>query len=198
MVRKWEQDTTFILNEVIKGNFDKNFKAIANLIDDDKIGMFGHSFGGATSAQMLVKDARIKAAIDMDGGLYGDPLPKNGPQKPFMLMNAEATIHFMKEAKNQKINGIQDELLEISYLRNKTIEKPGAYTVVIPKTNHNSFTDLAAFSPIINEPDEDVSANYTLINKLVTSFFDQNLKGINENHLEEIQKQYPELQLIKH
>lgn len=42
--------------------------------------MFGHSFGGATSAQMLVKDARIKAAIDMDGGLYGDPLPKDGPQ----------------------------------------------------------------------------------------------------------------------
>lgn len=80
MVRNWEQDTTFILNEVIKGNFDKNFTAIANLIDDDKIGMFGHSYGGATAAQMLVKDNRIKAAIDMDGGLYGDPMPKNGPQ----------------------------------------------------------------------------------------------------------------------
>lgn len=198
MVRNWEQDTTFILNEVIKGNFDKNFTAIANLIDDDKIGMFGHSYGGATAAQMLVKDNRIKAAIDMDGGLYGDPMPKNGPQKPFMLMNAEATIQYMKEAENQKTDGIQDELFEISYLRNKTIEKPGAYTVVLPKTNHNSFTDLAAFSPIINEPGEGVSANYTLINKLVTSFFDQTLKGINENHLEEIQKQYPELHLIKH
>ena len=80
MVRNWEQDTTFILNEVIKGNFDKNFTAIANLIDDDKIGMFGHSYGGATAAQMLVKDNRIKAAIDMDGGLYGDPMPKDGPQ----------------------------------------------------------------------------------------------------------------------
>ncbi|MEH7649105.1 alpha/beta hydrolase family protein, partial [Bacillus toyonensis] len=198
IVQKWEQDTTFVLNEVIEGNFDKSFKTIADLINYDKIGMFGHSFGGATSAQMLVKDTRIKAAIDMDGGLYGDPMPKDGPQKPFMLMNAEATIHYMKEAKNQKTTGIQNELLEISYLRNKTIEKPGVYTVVIPKTNHTSFTDLAAFSPIINEPDEDVAANYTLINKLVTSFFDQNLKGINKNHLEEIQKQYPELHLIKH
>lgn len=147
---------------------------------------------------MLVKDTRIKAAIDMDGGLYGDPMPKDGHQKPFMLMNAEATIHYMKEAENQKTTGIQNELLEIVYLRNKTIEKPGVYTVVIPKTNHTSFTDLAAFSPIINEPDEDVAANYTLINKLVTSFFDQNLKGINENRLEEIQKQYPDLHLMKH
>ncbi|MGR5874107.1 alpha/beta hydrolase [Bacillus pacificus] len=64
--------------------------------------MFGHSYGGATAAQMLVKDNRIKAAIDMDGGLYGDPMPKDGPQKPFMLMNAEATIQYMKEAENQK------------------------------------------------------------------------------------------------
>ena len=133
MVRNWEQDTTFVLNEVIKGNFDKNFTAIANLIDDDKIGMLGHSYGGATAAQMLIKDTRIKAAIDMDGGLYGDPMPKDGPQKPFMLMNAEATIQYMKEAENQKTGGIQDELFEISYLRNKTIEKPGVYTVVIPK-----------------------------------------------------------------
>ena len=133
IVQNWEQDTTFVLNEVIEGNFDKSFKTIADLINYDKIGMFGHSFGGATSAQMLVKDARIKAAIDMDGGLYGDPMPKGGPQKPFMLMNAEATIHYMKEAKNQKTTGIQNELLEISYLRNKTIEKLGVYTVVIPK-----------------------------------------------------------------
>ena len=127
IVQNWEQDTTFVLNEVIEGNFDKSFKTIADLINYDKIGMFGHSFGGATSAQMLVKDARIKAAIDMDGGLYGDPMPKGGPQKPFMLMNAEATIHYMKEAKNQKTTGIQNELLEISYLRNKTIENL-AYT----------------------------------------------------------------------
>ncbi|EMK2594137.1 alpha/beta hydrolase family protein [Bacillus sp. GMs2/2] len=198
IVQKWEQDTTFVLNEVIEGNFDKSFKTIADLIDYDRIGMFGHSFGGATAAQMLVKDTRIKAAIDMDGGLYGDPLPKDGPQKPFMLMNAEATIHFMKEAENPKTTGIQNELLEIVYSRNKTIEKPGVYTVVIPKTNHTSFTDLAAFSPIINEPGEDVATNYKLINKLVTNFFDQTLKGKSENHLEEIQKQYPELPLIKH
>lgn len=37
-------------------------------------------------------------------------------------MNAEATIQYMKEAENQKTDGIQDELFEISYLRNKTIE----------------------------------------------------------------------------
>ena len=29
-------------------------------------------------------------------------MPKDGPQKPFMLMNSEASIHYMKEAENQR------------------------------------------------------------------------------------------------
>ncbi len=58
-----------------------------------------------------------------------------------------------------------------SYLRNKTIEKPGVYTAIIPKTNHGSFTDLAAVSPIINESGADVNAIYKLINELSLGFF---------------------------
>ena len=39
----------------------------------------------------------------------------------------------------------RDELFEESYLRNKTVEKPGVYTTIIPKkTNHGSFTDLVS------------------------------------------------------
>ncbi|MGE7997760.1 alpha/beta hydrolase family protein [Lysinibacillus sp. NPDC093190] len=196
-IKLWEQDTSFVLDEVIKGDFDKNFKAIAALIDDDNIGMLGHSFGGATSAQMLVKDDRIKAAIDMDGGLYGDAMPTNGPEKPFMLLNAEASINFMKEAYSQQ-PGNRDELFVESYLRNKTIEKPGVYTAIIPKTNHGSFTDLAAVSPIINESGADVNAIFMLINELSLGFFNKNLKGIHDNKLEEIQKEHPEINLTLH
>lgn len=196
-IKLWEQDASFVLDEVIKANFDKNFHTIASLIDFDSIGMLGHSFGGATSTQMLVKDSRIKAAIDMDGGLYGDSMPANGPAKPFMLMNAEASINFMKEAYSQQ-PGNRDELFVESYLRNKTIEKPGVYTAIIPKTNHGSFTDLAAVSPIINESGADVNAIYKLINELSLGFFDKNLKGIHENKLNEIQKAHPEINLTLH
>ncbi|KOS63160.1 carboxylic ester hydrolase [Lysinibacillus agricola] len=196
-IKLWEQDASFVLDEVIKGDFDKNFKTIAALIDYDSIGMLGHSFGGATSTQMLVKDGRIKAAIDMDGGLYGDPMPANGPEKPFMLLNAEASINFMKEAYSQQ-PGNRDELFAESYLRNKTIEKPGVYTAIIPKTNHGSYTDLAAVSPIINESGADVNAIFKLINELSLGFFNKNLKGINDNKLEEIQKEHPEINLTLH
>lgn len=196
-IKLWKQDTSFVLDEVFKGNFDKKFHAIASLIDYDNIGMLGHSFGGATSAQMLVKDSRIKAAIDMDGGLYGDSMPSNGPEKPLMLMNAEASINFMKEAYSKQ-PGNRDELFVESYLRNKTIEKPGVYTAIIPKTNHGSFTDLAAVSPIINESGADVNAIYKLINELSLGFFDKNLKGIHDNKLNEIQEAHPEINLTLH
>ncbi|MHA7582271.1 hypothetical protein ACX12E_18065 [Paenibacillus vandeheii] len=65
-----------------------------------------------------------------------------------------------------------------AYLRNQTIQKPGAYTATIPKTNHGSYTDLAGVSPIINEAGADVAANFQLINELSLSFFDQHLKEI--------------------
>lgn len=141
---------------------------------------------------MLVKNNRIKTEIDMDGGLYGDPMPKNGPGKPFMLMNAETSINFMKEAHGQE-PGNRDELFEESYLRNQTVEKPDVYTTIIPKTNHGSFTDLAAVSSIINKPGADVNGIFKLINEMTLGFFDKNLKGTNENKLEEIQQKHPEI-----
>ncbi|TXK84332.1 carboxylic ester hydrolase [Paenibacillus sp. N3.4] len=196
-IKLWEQDAAFVLDEVTKADFDHTFNPIAKLIDYDHIGMLGHSFGGATSAQMLVKDDRIKAAIDMDGGLYGDPMPEAGPGKPFMLMNAEASIKFMKEAYGGE-PGNRDELFVESYLRNKTIERPGVYTTIIPKTNHGSFTDLAAISPIINEPEADVNSIFQLINEMALGFFDKNLKGINENKLKEIQESHPEINLTRY
>lgn len=78
------------------------------------------------------------------------------------------------------IHGDFDE----AYLRNQTIQKPGAYTATIPKTNHGSYTDLAGVSPIINEAGADVAANFQLINELSLSFFDQHLKGITDHTLD--------------
>ncbi|MEI0739748.1 hypothetical protein VQ056_29130 [Paenibacillus sp. JTLBN-2024] len=51
-------------------------------LDLNKVGMFGHSFGGATAAQMLLADGRVKAALNMDGTLYGKPCRKAASANP--------------------------------------------------------------------------------------------------------------------
>lgn len=61
--------------------------------DLSKIGIFGHSAGGATAAQVMYEDDRFDAGIDMDGTMGhmpDNPLPvaQHGLDRPFMLMNS--------------------------------------------------------------------------------------------------------------
>lgn len=42
----------------------------AGAIDPDRIGVLGHSFAGSAAYSALCMDARIKAAINMDGSFF--------------------------------------------------------------------------------------------------------------------------------
>ena len=54
----------------------------------DQIGLWGHSFGGATAAAICEQDARCKAGVDMDGtpvsSTQKSPLPR-----PFMFITED-------------------------------------------------------------------------------------------------------------
>lgn len=52
-----------------------------------KIGIFGHSFGGAIAASMMLAHNCVAAGLNMDGMLRG-PVVDAGLDRPFMLMGA--------------------------------------------------------------------------------------------------------------
>ncbi|MGY0231887.1 alpha/beta hydrolase family protein [Longispora urticae] len=52
------------------------------------VGMFGHSLGGATAAQLMHDDPRISAGINLDGTPYGADAAA-GLDRPFLLVAAE-------------------------------------------------------------------------------------------------------------
>lgn len=56
------------------------------------IGMFGHSMGGATAAQVMHEDPRVSAGIDLDGTLYGSVVTA-GLDRPFLLVAGGKTTH---------------------------------------------------------------------------------------------------------
>lgn len=61
----------------------------ASLIDPARIGMAGHSIGGAATISAMKADARIRAGIAMDGSLI-DPVPAAGlGHRPFLLLGAD-------------------------------------------------------------------------------------------------------------
>jgi len=81
-------DVNFVLNQIELGNFPNQLMKIINL---DNIGIFGHSFGGATSIYSSYVDDRIDACINLDGWMVvvPDDIINNGIGKNFMYIGQE-------------------------------------------------------------------------------------------------------------
>ncbi|RWA06609.1 hypothetical protein EKO27_g8491 [Xylaria grammica] len=58
----------------------------------DKVGVFGHSFGGAAALQLLKEDKRFYAGADLDGGVYGTVV-QEGTDSPFLYIRAPNHTH---------------------------------------------------------------------------------------------------------
>ncbi|MFG3422894.1 alpha/beta hydrolase family protein [Micromonospora sp. NPDC048063] len=60
----------------------------ARFIDPSRIGMAGHSIGGASAAQVLRTDRRVDAGANLDGTHFV-PVPAGTVAKPFLLVGSE-------------------------------------------------------------------------------------------------------------
>jgi hypothetical protein len=73
-------DVSFVLDSLTRS------KKWAPLIDASRIGMAGHSMGGASTLPTMVADPRVLAGIDIDGTTEV-PLTPPGLSRPFMFMS---------------------------------------------------------------------------------------------------------------
>ncbi len=155
----WVKDVQFVLDKLEEINSKGNDNPFSGRFDMEKVGMFGHSFGGATAAQLLLKDSRVKAGINMDGAFFGSDIPETGIEKPFLLMLSEQnkmTTDLEKVEKKLKMFGIKGERLK-EYLalyaecerRMKKAMAGGAYSIVIKKTTHLSYSDAYLYTPLM-------------------------------------------------
>ncbi|MFF4198954.1 alpha/beta hydrolase family protein [Nonomuraea sp. NPDC001831] len=99
-------DARFVLDRLKELNKGQNPDAerrtlpegLRGAFDLKRVGMFGHSAGGATAAATMLADRRIKAVLNLDGPALGKVADK-GLAKPYMLMEAEI---FDKPIRGQK------------------------------------------------------------------------------------------------
>ncbi len=87
MVEDHVADARFLLDEMERWNRPGSGEPLAGRMELTKVGVFGHSFGGALAAGLCVADPRVVAGINMDGWTFGDALKKGIP-KPFFLCRA--------------------------------------------------------------------------------------------------------------
>ncbi|GLF93081.1 alpha/beta hydrolase family protein [Streptomyces yaizuensis] len=63
----------------------------AGMIDPRRIGMAGHSIGGASAARAMETDPRVGAGVNMDGSFFS-PVPREGlGGRPFLMLGAGDT-----------------------------------------------------------------------------------------------------------
>lgn len=103
---------------------------LSGRVDLQRIFAAGHSFGGAASAVAMETDARIRAAVNIDGTPYGD-IPRL--DRPFMLIESDHAETGHGEAYLSRNQAILDAL-----------SAPG-WRFEIGHANHYSFTDAPLF-----------------------------------------------------
>jgi len=77
-------DASFVLDEMERWNRPDSTELLASRMDLTRVGVFGHSFGGALAASLCLAEPRVVAGINMDGWTFGNA-EKAGIAKPFFL-----------------------------------------------------------------------------------------------------------------
>ncbi|WP_147533726.1 alpha/beta hydrolase family protein [Bacillus marasmi] len=170
-------DMAFVLDYVKEHVKADNDETIYSLIDLDHIGTFGHSLGGATSAQIGREDADVDAVVVIDGTMLGEIIDfKDGKTVitnepyPKPILNLFAEGHYQEAKKDS-------EYANTVAMKNAI----DSYQVVIEGSDHMNFTDLPIISPILagmlGTGSIDARECIQTTNNIILQFFDKYLKS---------------------
>jgi dienelactone hydrolase len=130
----WIGDTGFVLDRLGQLNASDATGKFTERFDMARLGVFGHSFGGATAAQFCSVEARCKAGIDVDGQLFGSVV-QDGMQKPFMFLMGDHSRE--KDPESAQIMGRIQGVYE-------KLPPKGRQFITIRGSNHFLFSDDGA------------------------------------------------------
>ncbi len=170
-------DMSYVLYEIIDNKSGNIPDYICSMIDYEKIGLTGHSLGGATAAQLGRELDIVDAVIVIDGTMLGEGIEFENNMEvldssayPVPLLNLYNEEHYMDAM------SLGMSYNNISASRN-AVE---AYDVVIRGSGHLNFTDLPMFSPALAKllGTGDVDSRYCIetMNQIILNFFNYTLK----------------------
>jgi predicted dienelactone hydrolase len=185
----WIADASFTLDKIEELNKTSG-QIFYHQLDLTRIGMFGWSFGGATSVEMSIDDPRVKAVVDQDGQLFG-AARKKGTSRPLMLMHHGGEDKAPKPEQQAILNGYiaQTEVWDRSMIDHSTNDR---YEVSIAKTQHGHFSDFMLAIP----PDKgelDARRGHAIVIAYTLAFFDKYLRGQDSDLLKGPSAKYPEV-----
>lgn len=188
--REWMKlrtdDENFVLDTILSECKNDGADTLFSIINTDKIGLMGHSLGGASSAQIGRTRDDVDAVIVLDGTMLGEEVAfennsvvLNDVSYPVPLLNIYAEDHYTNARESDgdaydNFHATQNALC--------------AYETVFQNAGHLNFTDLPLFSPTLSKMlgVGTVDARYCIetMNKVVLEFFNSYLKDAGDPKIE--------------
>mgnify|MGYP001791339805 CR=1 FL=1 len=159
IIKRWAEDINSVTAKLNEYNSEGFFE---NRLDLNKIGVFGHSRGGAAAGEALLVNNKIKAGANLDGVQWGQIVDTTF-QKPFLFLSSDWPEKHPNYNKHAYINK------STSYF----------YDAKILQSGHSNFMDIPFMIPLqsINESgniNPELAINIS--RKLVIAFFKKHLK----------------------
>ncbi|HWD21319.1 MAG TPA: family membership [Verrucomicrobiae bacterium] len=194
LLNAWTADIGFALDRLAQLNASDPSAKFTGRLDLTRVGVFGHSFGGAQSAQFCSQDPRCKAGVDLDGRPLGSVI-QTGLRQPFM---------FLLSDQNTSDQEGRQVMADIQSIYNR-LPSDGRLIIKIRGANHFTFSDdgallksrlvrgvLRMFGKLGIEGRRQLAVTAYCIH----TFFDTHLKDTNAAGLKISSSLYPEIQVL--
>jgi dienelactone hydrolase len=186
LIPVWSGDLKFELDKLEQMDKSDPTNIFAGRLNLNEVGVFGHSFGGATAAQFCHDEPRCLAGIDVDGQPFGDVM-QTGLTKPFLFLLSDHA----GEPQSEEILG------HIHTIGSGLTNWPNQIT--IRGTRHFNFSDMALLKEhfisklMLGSLDRrralSITADY------VRAFFDTHLRSSSDELMKGPSNRYPETKI---
>jgi dienelactone hydrolase len=200
LVQAWSTDMVFALDQLQRLNTSDPSGRFLGRLDMQRVGVFGHSLGGATALQFCHDVSRCKAGIDVDGAPLGNVIAE-GVTQPFMFLLSD---HRGESADAQTPEAIRQAGANIHSIYDR-LPSDRRLMVMIRGAGHYMFSDNGAmlksplgmrvlhtlgFVRLDGRRQVAVTAHY------ISTFFDVYLQGAPTSKLRS-QPEYPEVEYLR-
>ncbi len=192
-------DVRFVIDELERLDRSDPGGRFTGRIDASRVGVFGHSFGGAVAAEACRDDPRVKAGANLDGLIFGEAMTK-GIGKPYMVL-ADDT-HMPTAAELNATTGSARRTLafdaeNLRYIR-RDLAEGGGFLGSIRGAFHMNFCDSPLYSPVkrlTHAGPIRTERAMEIVNAYLLAFFQANLNDTDEPLLAAPSSPYAEVEI---